>query len=573
MPWGQSIWSIQLDSSSLRPSDVSTLPLLFSQKRLTHIYPQLSMNTVVNENLNHRSHLNRISRLIRGKEQYVLALLLIVAACTAGVLLHRIDKYAFYYFGDAASHIIKAREFTDSMPHELPFIGTVWLPLPHLLLLPFASIDALFFSGIAGAFVGIPCLVGTGVLLFLLVKRITGSAPVAFLIASIYGLNPNVIYMSLTPMDEPSLIFLVTFGGYALYRWLSDDSQLWLLLCSLAVMLATMCRYEAWTLAALVMLVGMSKAVSRWRGAQKSEGLRIAAISAVSCAGIVLWFSWHFIAFGNPFEFARGTYSVLSAAYRESSQHLPANILKTFCRAILIIFGPVLLLAAASAFISRRQRRVDRKVILVLLFFVLPLVFTITAALKGYVGIDEWWWNWRYVLTFGLFLAVAGGVGVCEIFGRRTTAGQRSIIVAGLLAMPLIQLTMPSVGVAVYKDAAKCIDASVRDAMLAGEQLPSVYRDGSIGLVTNGAYTVRIEISSNLPLKHFRIIHFSYDRVIEDSTLLDEHYLIVQKNEAPESELFASPLAGLRNTLMNNYQVRFENTSFALLERKLPPND
>ena len=131
--------------------------------------------------------------------------------------------------------------------------------------------------------------------------------------------------------------------------------------------------------------------------------------------------------------------------------------------------------------------------------------------------------------------------------------------------MPVVQLVIPSIGVAVYKDAAKCIDATVRDAMAIGEQLPGVYTGGSIGLITNGNYTVRIQISSSLPLKHFRIIHFSADQKIPDSTLLHEEYLVVQKNEAPESRLIAPSSPGV----IDNFQLRFENTSFALLERKL----
>jgi len=523
------------------------------------------MNIFADDNTNHEQPIQRVRIFIRGKEEYLLALLLFVAACTVGILLHHCDKYSFYYFGDAASHIIKAREFTDSHPHEIPIIGTVWLPLPHLLLLPFASIDTLFFSGIAGAFVGIPCLVGTGVLLFLLLRNITGSPSIAFLMASLYGLNPNVVYMSLTPMDEPSLIFLVAFAGYALYRWRRDESPLWLFLCAVAVMLATLCRYEAWPLAAFFVLAGTSKAISLWRESQKREAIRLIAITAISCAGIIIWFSSHFIVFGNPFEFTHGTYSVLSAVFRESSQRLPFNIVITFCRAILIIFGPVLLLAAAASFIFRRHKRVDRNTILLLVFFILPVLFTIAAALAGYVGVDEWWWNWRYVLTFGLFLAVAGGVGLVKIFNGIPTAWGRSIVAAVLLAMPVIQLVIPSIGVAVYKDAAKCIDATVRDAMAIGEQLPGVYTGGSIGLITNGNYTVRIQISSSLPLKHFRIIHFSADQKIPDSTLLHEEYLVVQKNETPESKLIAPASPGV----MDNFQLRFENASFALLERKL----
>ncbi len=504
---------------------------------------------------------------IRGNEEYLLAFLLFAAACTAGILLHHFDKYSLYYFGDAASHIVKAREFTDSQPHEIPIIGTVWLPLPHFLLLPFASVDALFFSGFAGAIVGIPCLVGTGVLLFLLIRGTTGSSPIAFLMASIYGFNPNVVYMSLTPMDEPSLIFFVTLAGYALYRWLSENSSSWLLLCGFAVMLSTLCRYEAWPLAMFTVFVGTSVAVSRWRASQKSEAIRIIAAAALSCAGIMLWLSWHFAAFGNPFEFTRGTHSALSIAYRESSQHLTASILRTFCRAILIIFGPVLLAASAVPFIFRRHRITGRNTMLLLLFFILPFLFILAASLGGYIGIDEWWWNWRYVLTFGLFLSVAGGAGAAIILSKiHNTIGRGALIVA-LLAMPVVQLAVPSIGIAVYKDAAKCIDGTVRDAMALGEQLPGVCSGGSIGLITNGAYTVRIQIASSLPLKQFRIIHFSDDQKIPDSTLLAGQYLIVQKSESPESNLIAPASSGEPGPLMGNFRLRLVNSSFVLLER------
>ena len=510
---------------------------------------------------------------VRGNEQYLLALLLFVTACTAGFMLHHFDKYALYYFGDAASHIIKAREFTDSQPHEIPIIGTVWLPVPHFLLLPFASVDALFFSGIAGAFVGIPCLVGTGVLLFLLLRDITGSPSIAFLMASLYGLNPNVVYISLTPMDEPSLILFIIFAGYAFYRWKTEDSATWFVLGAVAVMLATLCRYEAWPLAAFVVLAGTSDALSRNREARKPNGLRTIAISVVSCTGIMLWFSSHLIAFGSPIAFTHGTYSVLSAVYRESSQHLPTSIMINFGRAILSIFGPVSLLLAAVSFIPQKGRNVDRHVFFLFVFFVLPLLFTVTAALAGYVGIDEWWWNWRYVLTFGLFLAVAGGIGLAKIFGRIRTAWGRGIVVTVLLAMPVLQFADSSIGIAVYKDAAKCIDGTVRDAMAIGERLPGVFHGGSIGLITNGIYTVRIQIASGLPLKTFRIVHFSSDKKIEDSTLFSERYLVVQKSEKPGSALLAPGLPGKPDMVMDNFHLRFENTSFALLERKFVAGD
>ena len=138
--------------------------------------------------------------LVDGRELHLPAILLIVVSCTAGIVLYHIDRHSFLYFGDAASHIVKARQFFDSQRPGLHNIGTVWLPLPHLLL-PLVAIDALFYAGIAGPLVGIPCLVGTGILVFLIVWRITGSPPIAFLSGCLFGLNPNLVYMALTPMN------------------------------------------------------------------------------------------------------------------------------------------------------------------------------------------------------------------------------------------------------------------------------------------------------------------------------------------------------------------------------------
>ena len=136
-----------------------------------------------------------------GREPYLLAILLVVVSCTAGIVLYLVDRHSFLYFGDAVSHIVRARQFFDSQRPGFHNIGTVWLPLPHLLLLPLVAIDALFYSGIAGPLVGIPCLVGTGILVFLIVWRITGSPPIAFLSGCLFGLNPNLVYMALTPMN------------------------------------------------------------------------------------------------------------------------------------------------------------------------------------------------------------------------------------------------------------------------------------------------------------------------------------------------------------------------------------
>ncbi len=199
--------------------------------------------------------------VLKVKETYFLAFLLLIVACAAAFILGGIDKHAFLYYGDAASHIVKARELIDSRSPGIESIGTVWLPLPHILLMPFAVIDALFFSGLAGAALGVPCLIGTSVLIFSIVLRLTGSHPAALLSACLFGLNPNVVYMALTPMSESSLFFFVALGGYAFLRWADDGADSWLLLTAVAVMFASLCRYEAWPLVPLVSFIALGQRV------------------------------------------------------------------------------------------------------------------------------------------------------------------------------------------------------------------------------------------------------------------------------------------------------------------------
>src|SRR5208283_2904097 len=77
-----------------------------------------------------------------------------------------VSLFSFFYYlrhsdlllyGDAVAHINIARRVFDSQTPGLLQLGTVWLPLPHLLMIPFIYVNALWQSG-AGA--SIPSMVG-----------------------------------------------------------------------------------------------------------------------------------------------------------------------------------------------------------------------------------------------------------------------------------------------------------------------------------------------------------------------------------------------------------------------------
>src|SRR5579871_2137652 len=70
------------------------------------------------------------------------------------------------YYGDAEAHLNIARRILDSRTPGYDELGTVWLPLPHLLMLPFAANDALWRTGLAGAIPSALCFVAAGAFLY-----------------------------------------------------------------------------------------------------------------------------------------------------------------------------------------------------------------------------------------------------------------------------------------------------------------------------------------------------------------------------------------------------------------------
>ena len=57
---------------------------------------------------------------------------------------------AMLNYGDAVAHLHIARRVFDSHRPGLSQLGSVWLPLPHLLMIPFVAVYAWWANGIAG---------------------------------------------------------------------------------------------------------------------------------------------------------------------------------------------------------------------------------------------------------------------------------------------------------------------------------------------------------------------------------------------------------------------------------------
>ena len=151
-------------------------------------------------------------------------------------------------YGDAEAHLNIARKLWDNYQPAYREIGTVWLPVPHLLMLPFTYFDGLYRTGLAGAIPSALCWVAAGTLLFAAIRKLSGAWEPAACGVVIFAANPNLLYLAATPMTEPAFFMEAAGLLYALASYRESPSLFSLLWAILWTWLAALTRYEGWLL-------------------------------------------------------------------------------------------------------------------------------------------------------------------------------------------------------------------------------------------------------------------------------------------------------------------------------------
>src|ERR1043166_6257028 len=84
-----------------------------------------------------------------GHDARFIALVASVASIVATLFYFRRGDVLLY--GDAVAHIGIARRVIDSVTPGFGQLGTVWLPLPHLLMIPFVAPLSWWSAGVAAS--------------------------------------------------------------------------------------------------------------------------------------------------------------------------------------------------------------------------------------------------------------------------------------------------------------------------------------------------------------------------------------------------------------------------------------
>jgi hypothetical protein len=210
----------------------------------------------------------------------------------------------------------------------------------------------------------------------------------------------------------------------------------------------------------------------------------------------------------------------------------------------------------------------ETKQYLLFVFLAFPALFVFVGVLTDYVLIDQWWWNWRFVIIFGLFVSVTGGIGVSELFKKVRSRVVRGVVIVALLAMPAVQLTVPAVSVATREDAAKIFSGLTKYATAFGEKLGSTYKGGSVVLFTGTGLGERIMISSSIPLKNFHPIRYPGGQDIQGAVRSGDRYVVLGKVRLPDSREVVDYWLERRELFLQYYDVVSEDENYILLVRK-----
>jgi hypothetical protein len=391
------------------------------------------------------------------------ALLAWLTACVS------ILAFFFYFrrgeillYGDAVAHINIARRVFDSRTPGLLQLGTVWLPLPHLLMIPFLLSDWMWRTGVGGSIPSMAAYVLATVGIFRLVRDGLASSALsipmvrftAWLAAIIFAANPNLIYLQATAMTEP--LYLALFVWAVLYfnefvreaRQPGDAGGTFsstLVKCGFCLAAACLTRYDAWLLAVTMVVAAVPIALqANRRGRSVKAGLRNFIL--LTGAAPALWLAYNAVVYRNPLEFATGPYSAKAIEQRSSAPtHPGASDLPTafsyFLKSAELNLAAGrsqklwILLALAGAIGSLTWKPVREQLWPLLLLWIPLPFYSLSVAYSGVpIYVPTWWpfsyYNVRYGLELLPAFAVFAALVVCLVSQLLRTSGFKFALAA-----------------------------------------------------------------------------------------------------------------------------------------------
>jgi hypothetical protein len=239
----------------------------------------------------------------------------------AGVLLAFIALFVCYrhdyllLYGDAVAHLAIARRILDAKWPGIAQLGGVWLPLPHILMLPFIMNPRMWQTGLAAAPMSMLSYAASVAGIWRLARRMM-RLRWALVATAFYALNANLLFLSTTAMTEALFLALFVWSIVAAAESISAlrandpvTARARMMLAGLLILGQVFTRYDGWIIGAILWLCFACALYTSDAKLQRRMRPWFILFTIFCIAGPLLWFWYNHHFEGDWLDFLRGPYS------------------------------------------------------------------------------------------------------------------------------------------------------------------------------------------------------------------------------------------------------------------------
>jgi hypothetical protein len=345
-------------------------------------------------------------------------------------------------YGDGMAHVEGARRIFDSLTPGYREIGTVWLPLFHLLAAPLAINDRLWRTGLAGSFVAAAAFALAAWFVFRLGFEMNQNVEAGVLALAGFLLCASLLYLASAPMTEVPAMLWSLLVAFFLFRFQQSGRTGALLWASVAAFLGTLTRYDGWYLLPFATLFVFFSRSDSW-----GKRIRDAAVfGSIAALGPLLWMAHNAHRFHSPVAFYSGpgsakaiyAHQLLTTGFAyptDGSLWVSAHYYLEDLRLVIGPWSLILATLGAVVWILEREERRRRAAALLLLvplpFYLQSLAFS-SVALYVPTLFPHSYYNLRYGLQMAPALAVMPSFLLSGRLSGRKRAGLLGLFVAVL---------------------------------------------------------------------------------------------------------------------------------------------
>ncbi len=476
-------------------------------------------------------------------------------------------------YGDAESHLNIAKRVVQGLTPGFAQLGGVWLPLPHILMIPFVIFDPLWRSGLAGSIVSGIAFIVTGMVLYKMTMLLTNNIFASLMTYLAFALNPNILYLQTTPMTELPLLAFFVLSGYYFIKYLKNDRKVGShLLAGFFGFCAALSRYDGWFLVLFESMVIVVAGIAKHEDWGKIEG-KYLVFSTLGYFAVGLWFVWDFIILGDPLYFTNSKFSAHAQqlnwlhkgelpAYHNPILSFLYYLVTSMSDTGIIIFGVSVI--GLLLFLSYRKQ-VLRYLIAFVLF--IPFLFNVIALYTGQsvifiphltpVGFEWRLFNVRYgVLMIPVFAFFFG-----YAFYRIKKTGVKILI----LVLFVFQFLLYGVGYSKVMTLADGTSGLSRAKRPDAEYFMKEHYDHGLVLLDDYARTLSI-IRSGIPMQD--VIYVGNKPYWQESLVDPERYatwIIMQKNDDVWKHIYENP--AVRGRLYKYFQKVYTSPQILIFKK------